>query len=190
MVQSNANQVLNNLKRRMTLAERRSEVELDRASESIGRRFLQAMIQRQPDGSKNPDPMVTKGLLNRHPRPSIRQGNIPISQGWVGPTVEKPSTWERVVRIKSRSPHMHYFTTWTGRSYLGTRGGKPIVAKRAKTLAFWWMGEARFPRAVYEHEGFRPDSDFVQDAWDSLDGYIMAEKRRVAGLVVETMKSG
>lgn len=190
MVQSNATQAFNNLNRRLTLAEQRADAELGRFAEELGNKFLAAMQQRQPDGSKNLDPMVLKGILNREPRPSIRQGINPIAENWVNPVVEKPAEKARIVRIKNKARHFHYFTTWTDRDYLGTRGGDPIVAKKTKTLAFWWKGAAHFPVFVKNHKGFKPKSDFVQDAWDSLGSYVAEQKKRMRGLVVETMKHG
>ena len=189
MITSNADQAFGALKRRLTRAELRLSSEVDGLADDLGRRFLAEMQQRQPDGSQHLDPMVPS-ILKREPRPSVRQGLVPIAKGWTGPRVERPSVREWLVRIGTVSPHMHYFTQWTGRKHLGTRGGKPIVAKRAKTLAFWWKGAAHFPVVVRNHEGFRLQSDFVQDAWDSMEGWVTQRQRQIRGLVVEAMKNG
>ena len=131
--------------------------------------FLAELQERQPVGEDDPF-VAAYPFVRRSARPSVRQGLIPIELGWHGSVVET----ERGARIEidSDSEHLKYFTTWTGRRYLGTKKGKPQVARNAKTLAFWWNGSGHWPVAA-QGGGFTPDSDFVQDAYNAAKKHWM-----------------
>jgi len=163
-----------------------TEKKLSGIAGRVGDWFLDALKERQPVGkndtfaSKFPD-------QNREPRPSLRQGLIPIEQGWVGPTVTAPGSGQRVVTISTNSEHLQFFTTWTGRRHLGTHEGKPQVARNAKTLAFWWQGEGHWPKSA-QGGVFIPDSDFVQDAWLATKPYLEEEIKDFASYVIRNAK--
>lgn len=124
--------------------------------------FLDELKDRQPIGED--DPYVDAFPLWRtERRPSVRQGLVPIEQGWSGQVVD--TNRGARIEISSSSEHLQYFTRWTGRDWLGTRKGTQ-VAQNARTLAFWWRGQGWWPKSA-RGGGFRPQSDFVQDAYNS-----------------------
>jgi len=166
MVQSNAEGVFDRLKKKLkTLRGRLYYVSEEEAQHTLDE-FMSELRERQPDGSKNLDPLanyVTASgyKFNREPRPSIRQGIVPISEGWQA-TIERTLLGHRI-RISSSSDHLKYFTLWTGRDYLGTDEHR-IAARNKRTLAFWWKGHPNWPQSVW-HKGFTPKTDFVDDAF-------------------------
>ena len=173
----------------------RMEERLDETARQVSARFLEELKRRQPDGTLNPDPLVEAGIVSRPRRPSVRMGNTPISEGWVGPTIESPGPNVRVATISTQSVHLTFFTKLMGRDRLGTRGGRPIVAGTAggrptgkKSLAFWWRGQARFPKAVYGHKGFTPRDDFVQAAFDAIRPEIQEAQRRNIQVTMEEIR--
>jgi len=142
----------------------------------ISQRFIAELKQRQPVGENDPFAAAFPDQ-NREPRPSIRQGLIPIEDGW-RMNVHRGERGPSIV-VSSDSEHLKYFTTWTGkRSYLGTRKRNPQVAHNAKTLAFWWNGAGHWPVSA-RGGGFTPESDFVQDAYDAIKPEISFSGRRL-----------
>lgn len=67
--------------------------------------------------------------------------------------------------------------------WLRPPGTKPhtITARRAKYLRFYWpkAGKVVFFKSV-QHPGYKPDSDFVEDAVDSLADERRAALRRIS----------
>ena len=164
---------------------KRSQKRIEEASHHIGDRLLLELQSRQPRGKL--DPLVMMGFSNRPARPSVRQGLVPIEEGWLPPQV-------RAVRggaelsIWSRSYHIQFFTMMTGRPWLGTRHQKPIEARNYPFLWFYWRG----PQMVRQSspEGFTPESDFAKDAFDATDAFTRRETGNALRMsVVEVWKS-
>jgi len=158
---------------------------LNGIAERSGETFLRNLRKRQPVGK--PDPLVVKGFSSRPERPSVRQGNDPIERGWLGPFVESPKPGTATVTINTSSPHLKYFTRWTGRAWLGTHAGRPQVATHSKSLFFWWMGAARTPQSVRGH-GFNVPTDFVEDAWTDTKPFVDKEVDGFATYVIRNLR--
>lgn len=159
----------------------KSEVQMDHVASTIGNRFMREIWAVQPVGG--PDPMP-----GRNTRPSERQGNRPIERGWLdSPRIRKEGPGTRTIEIVSESPHVTFFTEWAGRPYLGTQPGNDIVAVNARTLAFWWMGSARFPVRVpgKNRKGFTPASDFMQMAFARTEPFIWEQIKGLAGFALD-----
>ena len=133
-------------------------------AEEVSRRLLAELRSRQPIGKEDQ-------FANAFPRwrqekrPSVRQGLVPIEEGWRLNVRGSPTG--PILEIGSESEHLKYFTLWTGRSWLGTHKGRPQVAKNAKTLAFWWRGEGHWQKSA-NGGGFTPSTDFIQDSYDAI----------------------
>lgn len=154
-----SNRLRNMFDRIMIGVERKAE----ESAEELAHKFFLEIQERQPDGSRNLDPMAV--IAERDPRPSIRQGLVPIAEGWMGgPEVYQHGLTTEIV-LRSESEHVQFFTMMTGRPYLGTQGtGEGQTAFNARTLAFWWQGGPHYPVSVRAH-GFNVQRDFIRDAW-------------------------
>lgn len=132
-------------------------------AEEVARDVFMEIMQRQPDGTKNPDPL-------RSERPSERQGLVPIEKGWLGgPRLEHVVDNATDFVLRSESEHIEYFTNMMGRrQWLGTKNTRGIDADKAKYLRFWWMGREWRAKHV-DHRGFTPTTDFVEDAWRATE---------------------
>jgi len=142
------------------------EIKLDLAAKNISTRFMTAIQRLQPVGSN--DDGMGRG------RPSLRLGNKPIENGWLdSPRIENDGPGARTIEIVSESPHIEFFTLWTGRPWLGTKPGKDIVM-RDKLLAFWWMGQAHYMERVRgaDRNGFIPAIDFMEAAYRQTEPFI------------------
>jgi len=176
--------------KRLGRIERDSDRKLQEIAERVGNRFLDDLKEAQPIGQS--DELVLRGLVNRPARPSVRLGLVPIQEGWIGPSVSAPKVGQRVVTINTQSEHLKFFTLWTGRTHLGTKKGKPQVARNGRSLAFWWNGQAHLVKSAHGG-GFVPKSDFVQDAWmktkpyleDQIDGFATYLIKTAKGEIVE-----
>lgn len=158
------------------------EARMDQTASEVSHVFMRHVRGEQPIGQL--DPLREKITLRRPARPSVRLRNSPIEKGWVGPTISTPRAGERLITLKSRSPHVVYFTRWTGRPWLGTRAGEPQVAKRTPFLFFWWRGKIRGPLSTRGH-GFGVERDFLQTAYESTKSEVKDLIRGLARLSVE-----
>ena len=149
-------------RRMFDAVDRKAREGIDEAAEEIGRDFFQQIMQRQPKWTGD-DPL-------RNERPSVRQGLVPIHQGWMGgPRIEHVQPDSVDIVLKSRSQHVQYFTSVMGkRQWLGTRHQRGVWAgKNYDTLRFWFLGREFRAKAV-DHRGFRVAEDFVALARDSI----------------------
>lgn len=163
-----------------------AEAQLDRAADAIGKELMRQIWITQPVGG--PDPMP-----GRSERPSIRQSHAPIEAGWLdSPRINDPGIGTRTIEIVSESPHVRFFTMWSGRPYLGTKPGADIVAVNAERLAFWWMNGARFPKVVpgENRKGFTPSTDFMEVAYGATEPFIWQQVRGVAAFALDKQFEG
>jgi hypothetical protein len=161
---------------------RSTERRLDETAREVARKFFDNVRQEQPIGKTDPLHALVPGL-KRPDRPSIRLHNEPIEMGWIAPVVSAPTPTRRLIELKSRSPHVIYFTRWTGRSHLGIRDSAQ-TAKNAEALFFAWEGIVWKKRSVGAH-GFEPDDDFLQVAYDRTKIEVEPLIRNLARLSVE-----
>jgi hypothetical protein len=161
-----------------------AERQADIASQEIAERIFRAVVAVQPDGSKNLDEFSFHFPQFRpEPRPSIRQGNVPIAQGWVGNRVEVARLpGSRELTLKSRSAHVTYFTRWVGGMLGSDLGERVTTARNKKYLAFWFGGGPQFARQTTS--SVRPQQDFMQIAWDSVKDWIRQRTRRFGRFVL------